>query len=150
MNPAARCTSQAGGKTKLNTVGEVHFTDKRDLNDDIIGGMSFMRDNDIGVRPAKSMIVIHGSQMITYNHDHIINIRNNTDDPIVVGKHSHVCQIRLVTKVSTEPSEQNGVDLIVQNSNSMHNLSSQATNNKTTLFTNTINAFFGSATTPPQ
>jgi len=219
MNPATQCASQADGKTKLNTVGEVHFTVKRDgktfkfdglvvrdLNDDIIGGMSFMRDNDIGVRPAKSMIVIHGSQMITYNqrgicapmvrrsqsyvlradksksvilpgeqlvletptetepntiwaleprhdgtsqewfgpmeikdNDHIINIRNNTDDPIVVGKHSHVCQIRLVTEVSTEPSEQNGVDLIVQNSNSMPNPSSQATNNKTTLFTNTIN-----------
>ena len=76
MQPATQCASQADGKTKLNTVGEVHFTVNRDgrsfqfdglvvrdLNDDIIGGMSFMKDNDIGVRPAKSMIVIGVSRM---------------------------------------------------------------------------------------
>ena len=183
--PATQNAAQADGLTNLKTVGEVHFKvtrgDKtfmfdglvvKDLNDDILGGMPFMTKNDIGVRPARSMIVLHGDEIVKYNNkgictpmvrrsqsfvlkgpknksvilpgeklmvetpkeavpnvnwaleprfdsnscewfspqvvediDHMIEITNNTDVPVVIGKHSHIGQIRSISEIPPEPCE---------------------------------------------
>ncbi len=76
----SRTSGQADGVSKLNTVGEVHFTIQRDgepmffdglvvtnLGDDILGGIPFMSDNDIAVRPFKSQIIIGGSKIVNYD-----------------------------------------------------------------------------------
>ena len=183
--PATQNAAQADGTTNLKTVGEVHFKvtrgDKtfifdglvvKDLNDDILGGMPFMSKNDIGVRPARSMIVLQGEDIVKYNNkgictpmvrrsqsfvlkgpknktvilpgedftvetpneamsntnwaleprydsnacewfspqeivdkDHIIVLTNNTNDPVVIGKHSHIGQIRSISEIPSEPCE---------------------------------------------
>ena len=74
--PSKQSAGQADGVSKLDTVGEVHFTFQRDddtlffdglvvkhLGDDILGGIPFMHENDIGVRPSKSQIIIGGSMI---------------------------------------------------------------------------------------
>ena len=182
IHPATQRAGQADGKTNLDTVGEVHFTVNRgnrsfkfdglvvkNLNDDILGGMPFMKENDIAVRPAKSWIVIEGKEVIAYNSkgvctpmvrrvqsyvlrgpkqrlvvlpgedlpletpkdalpnstwaleprydsnspdwflprevtdcDRMISIKNTTNEPIVIGKHEHVCQVRSVIDIRNE------------------------------------------------
>lgn len=75
--PATQNAGQADGITSLHTVGEVHFQVSRNnrifkfdglvvrnLNDEVLGGMPFMTDNDIEIRPAKSIIVIHGTDTV--------------------------------------------------------------------------------------
>ena len=78
--PASQSAGQADGVSKLNTVGEVHFSVIRDgrklvfsglvvkdLSDDILGGIPFLYKNDIGIRPAKSQIIIGGTEIIPYD-----------------------------------------------------------------------------------
>ena len=96
IHPATQLAGQADGKSSLDTVGEVHFTVNRGnrsfkfdglvvkhLNDDVLGGMPFMKDNDIAVRPAKSWIVIEGKEIITYNAKGVCT-------PMVRRSQSHV------------------------------------------------------------
>ena len=77
---ATQKAGQADGITNLDTVGEVHFQITRNdkkfifdglvvstLNDEVLGGMPFMFENDIGIRPAKSMIVIQGTEIVPYD-----------------------------------------------------------------------------------
>ncbi len=93
--PNTQSAGQADGVSKLETVGEVHFTVQRDgetiffdglvvkvLGDDILGGIPFMSENDIGVRPFKSQIIIGGSTVIKYNSKGVC-------DPMVRRTHSH-------------------------------------------------------------
>ena len=78
--PNTQTAGQADGVSKLDTVGEVHFSVELDgtplffdglvvknLGDDILGGIPFMSENDIGVRPSKSQIIIGGSDVIHYD-----------------------------------------------------------------------------------
>ena len=78
--PARQSAGQADGVSMLNTVGEVHFSFMRDgrklsfdglvvksLSDDILGGMPFLFQNDIGIRPFKSQIIIAGTEIIPYD-----------------------------------------------------------------------------------
>ena len=78
--PSTQKAGQADGISKLDTVGEAHFMVQRDndtlcfdglvvktLGDDILGGIPFMHDNDIGVRPFKSHIILGGSKIIKYD-----------------------------------------------------------------------------------
>ena len=180
IHPATQSAGQADGISKLNTVGEVHFTVMRNgrklhfdglvvrtLSDDILGGMPFLFENDIGIRPFKSHIIIGGSEIIQYDskgvctpmvrrtdtsfvlkspnnktvvlpgetlslrtpadaevnstwaleprhdhgpqnwfppqevtdRDHEINIVNTTESPVVIKKHTHVCQVRSVKEL---------------------------------------------------
>ena len=78
--PNTQSAGQADGVSRLDTVGEVHFSVRRNghtlfldglvvrkLGDDILGGIPFMHDNDIGVRPFKSHIIIGGTDVIPYD-----------------------------------------------------------------------------------
>ena len=78
--PASQSAGQADGVSKLNTVGEIHFSVTRDgrkfyfdgsvvksLSDDILGGVPLLCKNDIGIRPFKSQIIIGGSEIVPYD-----------------------------------------------------------------------------------
>ena len=77
---SSQLACQADGKTPLTVVGEVHteFTlgphvfvfDALVINEldvDILGGMPFMHDNDIAIRPANSTLIIQWKDVIYYN-----------------------------------------------------------------------------------
>ncbi len=80
IQPATQSAGQADGISKLNTVGEVHFTISRNgkkfkfnglvvgqLSDEVLAGMPFLFENDIGVRPFKSLIIIGGTEKVKYD-----------------------------------------------------------------------------------
>ena len=73
--------SQADGTSSLCVIGETHFTLLMDninlsfeglvvtnLDVDILGGMPFMEDNDISIRPAKKEIKFGGNKIYTYSN----------------------------------------------------------------------------------
>lgn len=79
-----RCTSQtarmADGVSNLHIVGETDITFHRgkkpfhmtalvasDTDIDILGGIPFMRDNDVAIRPATNEIILNGDEFVTYN-----------------------------------------------------------------------------------
>ena len=78
--PTTHTASQADGKTKLTTCGEVHINLTRgelslslqavvveELDCDVLGGMPFMQDNDIVLDLPKHKIVIGGKHEISYS-----------------------------------------------------------------------------------
>lgn len=196
IKPASQDAFQADGVSPLEVVGEVHCTLQREghsfqldglvikcLDVDILAGNPFLKRNDIAIRPAKSQIVIGGSEIVSYgpqpsgrsyarrtqafllrapshqtvlmpgdvvqldvpeqcdpdsvwaleprldsplNKDtdisgawpppqevdsigHSIRLTNATDEPIILKKSEHVCQIRAISTVDTHPSHGQGV-----------------------------------------
>ena len=103
IHPATQCAGQADGVSKLDTVGEVHFSIQRDgknfkfdglvvktLSDDILGGMPFLHKNDIGIRPSKSQIIIRGTEIIKYNSKGVCTpMTRRTDVPYVLKSPSN-------------------------------------------------------------
>ena len=96
--PATQSAGQADGISKLNTVGEVHFSVMRNgrklhfdglvvktLSDDILGGMPFLFKNDIGIRPFKSQIIIGGEDIVPYDGKGVCTpMIRRTDIPFVL------------------------------------------------------------------
>ena len=80
ITPASQMARQAAGVTPMDVIGEVHCSLARgqwtfeldalvvrQLDVDILAGSPFMFCNDIGVRPAKRLIEIGGTEIISYS-----------------------------------------------------------------------------------
>ena len=78
----------ADGKSSLEIVGETEVTFHRgrkpfhmtalvasNTDIDILGGIPFMRDNDIAIRPATSEIIIEGNEFIRYHPEQKLHSR---------------------------------------------------------------------------
>jgi hypothetical protein len=165
---------QADGVTPLDVVGEVTVTFKRDehvlrfnglvvkkLDEGILGGTPFQKNNDIGTRVSKNLVTV-GDDRYYYNHSSVkheakaflvrnicnvtvwpgedvklnlpdglpdaeycveprceaetepwmppciirsvggqISIMNNTNLPVNIPKHKHLCQVRAISNISS-------------------------------------------------
>ena len=193
---ATQLAGQADGVTPLSVVGEVHIQLYRgsnifqfdalvvkQLDVDVLGGMPFMSKNDIGVRPAKKIIIIKGKEIVPYasassfnnqdmySHkarlthsfvlrgpnartvvlpgeaivlrtpdtvepdniwtieprsdskssswiipqeiksvDNTIHLHNTTEDPILIDKNAHICQVRSVVSIPNHDNATNSHD----------------------------------------
>ena len=96
IKPATQGAGQADGVSKLETVGETHFTIRRNgrkftfdglvvgkLSDDVLAGMPFLYKNDVGIRPFKNLIIIGGTEKVRYDN-------KGRCDPMVRRSVSHV------------------------------------------------------------
>ena len=91
IHPTTQTAYQADGKTPLKVLGETHISLFRDdielkfsglivdnLDVDILAGVPFMEDNDIGVRPRGKLISIGDNYSFRYDGNalHIANKRS--------------------------------------------------------------------------